>query len=220
MSNKLLISIIILFCTVTVLTAQEEENVLSWPREIDTEKGNVTLYQPQLESFESNILEGRMAVSIKSKEGDMIFGAVWFKARMSTDLEERTVMLESLEVPRVHFPDIEDKGKVDEFTALLITEVESWNIIMSLDRLLAGLSEVEDQKNLSVQLNNKPPDIYFRTSPAILISIDGEPKLKTDEGSKLEYVVNTPFFIVKDPKKNNVTTQPAIKISVTNQCQI
>ncbi len=202
MSKKLFISIIISFLTITILYAQEEEKALSWPREIDTEKGNVTLYQPQLESFESNILEGRMAVSIKLSEGDMIFGALWFKARLSTDMDERTAILENLEVPAVNFPDLEDKGKVDEFTAFLIKEVESWNLVMSLDRLLAGLSEVEDQKTLSVQINNDPPDIYFRTSPAVLISIDGEPKLKTDEDSKLEYVVNTPFFIVKDPKKN------------------
>ncbi len=203
MSDKLILPIILIFWTVTSLTAQEGENVLSWPREIDTKKGNVTLYQPQLESFESNILEGRMAVSIKLPEGDMIFGAVWFKARMSTDLDKRTVILESVEVPRVNFPDLEDKGKVGEFTSLLIKEVESWNLEMSLDRLITGMGEVEELKNLSVQLNNDPPDIYFRTSPAILISIDGEPKLKTDEDSKLEYVLNTPFFIVKDPKKDN-----------------
>ncbi|MEA1896557.1 MAG: hypothetical protein U9N53_02700 [Bacteroidota bacterium] len=202
MSKKLVISIII-FLTVTTIRAQDEENVLTWPREIDTEKGNVTLYQPQLESYESNILEGRMAVSIMLPEGDLIFGAVWFKASLSTDFDKRTVVLESMEVPRVNFPDLEDKGKVEKFTTLLIKEVESWNTEMSLDRLLAGMSEIENQKNLSVQLNNEPPDIYFRTSPAVLISIDGEPKLKTDEDSKLEYVQNTPFFIVKEPKKDN-----------------
>jgi hypothetical protein len=52
-----------------------------------------------------------------------------------------------------------------------------------------------------VQLNNDPPDIYFRTSPAMLISIDGEPQLKKIDDPKLEYVVNSPFFIVKEQKK-------------------
>ncbi len=33
--------------------------------------------------------------------------------------------------------------------------------------------------------------------------IDGEPILKKDEDSGLEYVVNTPYFIVKDTKKEN-----------------
>jgi len=122
---------------------------------------------------------------------------------MSTDFDKRTVVLESMKVPRVNFPDLDDKDMIDKFSALHIKNVESWNPEMSLDRLLAGMSEIEDQKNLSVQLNNEPPEIYFRTSPDVLISIDGEPKLKTDEDSKLEYVLNTPFFIVKDPKKDN-----------------
>ena len=200
---KFFIPIVLLFLSVNVITAQEEENVLTWPREIDSEKGTVTLYQPQLESFKSNILEGRMALSFKPVDGDMIFGAVWFKARMSTDMDDRTVRLESIEVPRVNFPDMENKEKVDRFTDLLIKEVESWNLVMSLDRLLAGMSEVEEQKNLSVQINNDPPDIYFRSSPSVLISIDGEPKLKVDESSKLEYVLNTPFFIVKEQKGEN-----------------
>ncbi len=201
MYYKFSISLLVLFLTVTTIFAQDDEDKLSWPREIDTKKGTVTLYQPQLESFESNILEGRMAVSIKT-EDDMMFGAVWFKARMSTDLDDRTVRLVSIEVPQVNFPDLEDKGKTDDFTAFLIKEIESWEVDMSLDRLLADMSDVEEQKNLSVQLNNDPPEIYFRTSPTVLISIDGEPKLKTDEGTKLEYVLNTPFFIVKEPKKD------------------
>jgi len=203
MKSKVFISIIMMCLAVTVLTAKDEENVLSWPREIVDEKVTLTLYQPQLESYESNILEGRMAVSVKVHDGNLIFGAVWFKTRMSTDFDKRTVILESMEVPRVNFPDLDDKDMIDKFSVLLIKNVESWNLEMSLDRLLAGMSEIEDQKNLSVQLNNEPPEIYFRTSPAVLISIDGEPRLKTDEGSKLEYVLNTPFFIVKDPKKDN-----------------
>ena len=203
MTSKLIISILIIFCSVSGLTAQDEENVLSWPREIVEETVTLTLYQPQLESFESNILEGRMAVSVQIHDGNLLFGAVWFKSRMSTDLEKRTVVLEDMDVPRVHFPDLDDEDMLDKFTALLIKNVESWNLEMSLDRLLAGMSEIEERKSLSVNLNNDPPDIYFRTSPAVLISIDGEPRLKTNEASKLEYVYNTPFFIVKDPQKEN-----------------
>ena len=76
------------------LFGQQVESDLSWPKEIDAKKGTVTLYQPQLENYSNNIIEGRMAVSIKPPESDMIFGALWFNARMSTDMDARTATLE------------------------------------------------------------------------------------------------------------------------------
>ncbi len=178
--------------------SQEVQPELNWPIEIESDNGAVTtLYQPQLESFSNNILEGRMAVTIKPKDKDMIFGAVWFKATMSTDLDNRTVVLEKMQILKTHFPEIVDEEKTSRFSELLSKEIESWNIEMSLDRLLAGLEEVEDFNNLSEQLNNTPPHIYFRTSPAVLMMIDGDPIFKESDVSGLEYVVNTPYFIVK-----------------------
>lgn len=198
---------ILVFCTFLLslnhLSAQEAKSGFSWPKEIDTKKGVVTLYQPQLESYKDNLLDGRMAISIKPPKSDMIFGAVWFNARMSTDTELRTVTLEKMDIMRVHFPELEDQEKVDRFGELLVEEMETWNIEMSLDRLIASMEEVENLQTISDKLNNDPPDIYFRTSAAVLITIDGDPKIKTDDNSKLDYVANTPYFIVKETKKKD-----------------
>lgn len=207
MQNKTTILSLLLFVFLlgsTTSYADETDPKLSWPIEIESDDGFVTtLYQPQLESFEANILEGRMAVTIKPPKKEMIFGAVWFKARMSTDFENRTVVLEKMNILNTHFPDMVDEENIDKFTKLLSAEMESWNLEMSLDRILASLSEVENLKQLSDKINNDPPAIYFRTKPAVLVMIDGDPILKKDEDSGLEYVVNTPFFIVKDTKKGN-----------------
>ena len=184
--------------------ASETDQQYSWPIEIESDNDFVTtLYQPQLESFEANVLEGRMAVTIKPPEQEMIFGAVWFKARLVTDMENRIVLLEKMQILKTHFPDMVDEEKISKFSDLLSAEMESWNLEMSLDRLLAGLDEVENLKQLSDEINNDPPAIYFRTTPAILLMVDGDPIVKKDDESGLEYVVNTPFFIVKDPKKDN-----------------
>ena len=197
-----LLLIIFLFVSLTS-HADEGDKELSWPIEIKSDGGFVTtLYQPQLESFEGNILEGRMAVTVKPKDKEMIFGAIWFKARMSTDLENRTVVLERISIIKTHFPDMVNEEKELKFTNLLSAEIESWSLEMSLDRILASLDEVEKLNQLSEKLNNTPPVIYFRTKPAVLVMIDGEPILKKDEESGLEYVVNTPFFIVKDDKNS------------------
>ena len=186
------------------VNAQEKTTELDWPIELESENGFITtLYQPQLEGYNNNQLSGRMAVTIKPPEDDMIFGALWFKARLTTDLEDRTVLLEEVDILKVHFPEMIEQKKIDKFKGLLIERIESKNIVMSLDLLMASLEEVEDLNKLSDQIKNDPPVIYFRNSSTILVMIDGDPIIKKDEDANLEYVVNTPFFIVKESKKDD-----------------
>jgi len=200
MKNTILALLVILTSTIyTNLRAQEQDDHY-WPKEITDNDEKVTLYQPQLESFKDNILEGRMALSVSKKNKEPVFGALWFKSRLSTDLENRTATLESIDIIKMHFPGIDDQQMIDDFTNVLTKEIESWNLVMSLDRLLASLDEVNNLNKTSVKLNNAPPDIYFRTEPAVLISIDGEPIFKKVDGASFEYIVNTPFFIVKDSR--------------------
>lgn len=205
MIKQIKFSVVLILIFIGLKTnAQDAEKKYSWPIEIEAnEELNITLYQPQLESFEKNTLEGRMAVTIKPKEKDMIFGAVWFTATVITDTENRTVLLDKMHIGNTHFPDLVDEEKKAKFASSLSAEMESWSLEMSLDRLLASLSEVENLNLLSDKINNDPPVIYFRTNPAVLIIVDGDPITKKDEESGLEYVVNTPFFIVKDPKKED-----------------
>jgi len=203
--NKILsalLFIVFLFVNNTI-TSQKKDIVFTWPKELVTSnKSVITLYQPQLESFDGNILEGRMAVTVKLPKKDLIFGALWFKATMSTDKDNRTVLLEKMQVLKTYFPDIVDKKMGDEFSKLLATEIESWDMEMSLDRIIASLKDVENLKQLSDKINNDPPKIYFRTNPAVLVMIDGDPIEKKDDNSGLEYIVNTNFFIVKESKKD------------------
>ena len=202
--NNLWILLTLVLITELTSFAAENNAELKWPREIETEKSIVTIYQPQLELFKADTLEGRMAISIKPKEGNVLFCAVWFKAKMETDMDARTVTLESVEIPKVHFPDFDNEAKIKKFTELLVEEIASWNIVISLDRLVAGLEEIDNIKKKSENLNNSPPDIYFRTSPATLITIDGDPIIKGIDNSNLEYVVNTPFFIVKEKGNKSI----------------
>lgn len=173
-----------------------QDDKLQWPREIETKDYLVTVYQPQPESIENNIIEGRMAISVKPGEKEMLFCAAWFRASMDTDLEKRTAVLDRLKITKVHFPNEDDKGKIEKLSRLLETELSAWKMVMSLDRLTASLGDIEGLKRGSSSLKNSPPDIYFRQEPTILITIDGDPVIKDSPDSRLSYVANTPFFIV------------------------
>lgn len=204
MRRKIIVAVIAISLLLEFnLKAIDGEPKFLWPIEIESDGGYVTtLYQPQLESFNSNIMEGRMAVTIKPDKGDLVFGAVWFNARIHTDLDKRTVLLQKMDIVKTHFPDMVDEEKTEKFSKLLSAEIESWDLEMSLDRILASLSEVENLKELSDRINNDPPNIYFKTSPAVLVVIDGEPIVKEDNDLGLDYVVNTQFFIVKENNTN------------------
>ena len=122
--------------------AQDEpEN--EWPREIETAKGMVTVFQPQVDALDGNILKSRAAVMIRgTEEAEPVFGAVWLDARISTDLDAREVVFEELEVPRVRFPEATEEQET-QLAALLTREMPKWDLNLSLDRLIAMLDIAE-----------------------------------------------------------------------------
>ena len=54
----------------------------TWPREMNTDKGILTIYQPQPEKFENNVLRAapRCRCSQKGKT-EPVFGVFWFTGR-------------------------------------------------------------------------------------------------------------------------------------------
>ena len=187
----------ILFLAATMAYSQDAGQ-LEWPRAITAGDYTITLYQPQLETFNGNMLSGRMALSVKDKKDEMTFGVLWFDARLDSDKESRTAELQSLDISRVKFPDIDDDDEnIKKLKELIESDIEKTSVVMSLDDIRASLESVEMEAQLGDQLNNTPPVIYFRKEPTVLVTIDGEPRLKKVENSDLQYVQNTPFFIVK-----------------------
>lgn len=178
-----------------------EETGLEWPRVIDTDDARIVVYQPQVESYKNNILEGLAAVSVTIPTiENPVFGAFWFASRMETDRDERVVTLVDLTVTAVKFPEASQKD-LDAFSQIVETEIPKWNLTISLDRLIAGLELVEMERAASANLNNDPPKVIYSQEPTVLVLIEGDPILRDIENTKLKYIVNTPFFIVYDTSK-------------------
>src|SRR5690554_8049997 len=88
---------------------------IKWPREVETKSGMVTYYQPQIDSYVSNILEGRSAISYKPNDGgDVVFGAFWFKSFLQTDKEARTGVMTNIEVLKLQFPGMEEGTREED----------------------------------------------------------------------------------------------------------
>ena len=172
----------------------EPEN--PWPREITTSRGNILIYQPQPENLDGNMLNARAAVSIDvDNAGNPVFGAIWLSARLETDRTERTATLADISVTRTRFPQ-QDEEKATQLKNLLENEIPRWGISISMDRLIASLDLREQRIDAASQISTDAPIILFLPEPAVLISLDGEPRLKKEEGSDLMRVLNTPFTIL------------------------
>ncbi len=178
-------------------TARAVDN--GWPRELQAKKAKIIIYQPQLESFKGDKVTARAAVSVQTQEMKQpVFGVVWFGSRIATDRDTRTVEFLDIKAEKMKFPNatLEQEKKLASF---LEEEIAKWPHTMAFDRLLAMSEALEKEKAASVQLDNQPPVILFRTEPAVLVLIEGKPILHDLEGGKVKRVVNTPFVLLFDP---------------------
>ena len=175
----------------------QDDSTNPWPRQIDSDRATVVIYQPQLESFEGNTLTGRSAVSVTMADSTQpVFGAVWMSARVETDREERMVTVVDVSVTNVRFPEATEEGE-KALADLLENEMPKWNLGISLDRLQASLGVVDQEKQAAAQLKHAPPTIRVVDYPAVLVTIDGAPQLQ-QAGDGLMAVMNSPFVIVLD----------------------
>jgi hypothetical protein len=155
------------------------------------------IYQPQPESLEGNRLRGRSAVAVELDGQAPVFGVIWFDAQLHTDRAERTATIASLEIPRVRFPD-QDEAKARRLRELIERELPAWDMTLHMDRLLSTLGIMEERAKAVEQIRTDAPVVLIESEPAVLITIDGEPQLRKEEGTDLERVINTPFTILRD----------------------
>jgi hypothetical protein len=194
----LAISAVFILFNSTSTSAQEA----GWPRDVKLESGVLTIYQPQVDDMDNDILQFRAAVSYKAVASPApVFGAAWFQSRVEIDREERMVTIVTLEVTDTRFPEGSENVRA-EFEQVIKTGLPTWSIDFSLDDLLTSLEASEEQITAANDLNMDPPYIFYRDKPALLIMIDGDPVLREIENSPYKAVINTPYPLILDPGKS------------------
>jgi hypothetical protein len=181
---------------VFALTQEEDQG---WPREITVPEGEIVVYQPQPDSMSGDRVSARAAVAVTPAGSEQaVFGTVWFGSRLATDRDSRTAEILEVKVLRVGFPNASEGNKA-KLSEILETEIPKWKLEISMDRLLTSLELAETQRLAAEDLNNDPPTIIISYEPAILVTIDGEPRMQDIDGSDgLMRIINTPFNIVFD----------------------
>lgn len=173
------------------VTPTSSTDQLEWPRLIEHENGTLKVYQPQIEQWEKDDIKFRMAFKINLKgKGMPIYGALWVIGTTDTDLDERLVQLINFKVSKIEIPS-ETPDKVKKLENFINTLLINKTLVISLDRVLA--SAASDPKTVtvkSIDINLKPPHLIVTQTPALLLTIDGNPLLQPIGSTGLNFVAN------------------------------
>jgi hypothetical protein len=171
----------------------------SFPRQIDDRGFHIVVYQPQIDSWKMNRLEGRAALTVSGDGSKQeMFGIVTLVARTDVDKETRTVWLEDLRISKSSFPGA--GSQQHDLEKAVRDSLSDWPKTIALDRLLADLSiNSAEAEGGAAPLKNDAPRIIFSQVPSVLILIDGGPVIKPIPGStKYTRIINTPALLLLD----------------------
>jgi len=170
-----------------------------WPRQVQLSDATLTVYQPQVESWQGNQLNFRVAVAAKATgSDDESFGVIWGSARTEVDRVSRQVTLENVNLTQSKFPTLPDNGSL--YMSQLQQQFQSATQTIALDRLQASLAASGTVNSGGVSVRNTPPVIIVSYSPAVLVPIDGKPVLRAVPDTRFERVINTRALILRIKK--------------------
>jgi hypothetical protein len=169
-----------------------------WPRTLSSGSDQITIYQPQIESWDRNALAARAAVSVQTAASSQpVYGVVWFSARTEVDKENRVVTLQDVQLTKTNFPSEPDRN--DQYSHAIRQQISKGIQTIALDRLQASLAVTRaEEKQATVAVKNTTPRIIYSATPALLILIDGQPTLRKVDGTSLLRIINTRSLILLD----------------------
>jgi hypothetical protein len=185
----------VLFCLSLNSVAEQ------WPQDITTSKGLVTIYQPQPETLQGNLITGRAAVSFVAANQDLVFGVFWFNANIDKNSNQDQATLNNMTITKARWPD-STASTERAFSVALNNALQHTQFVTSMSELNAGLESAQvAEKNLAT-LNNEAPEIVFFEQPTILLNIDGDPEFSPIDNSRYERLLNTNMAVIRDIQAN------------------
>jgi hypothetical protein len=140
------------------------------------------------------------AVTIKTPGStEKNYGVIWFTAHTEIDKVNRVVSLEDFALTKQNFPTLADHGAAykSAFQGSM-----PWTQSMPLDELETALSTTSpDRQQQRFAVNNDPPRIIVSPTPAVLVSIDGQPVLRSAVGGFMK-IINTKALLLADASAN------------------
>jgi hypothetical protein len=164
-----------------------------WPRTYALSTGgNVLVYQPQIATWDKQThLVAFSAVSYRASTADKpALGTIKLEAETKVALTERLVRFQRLRIVEANFSTL-PKERVAEIAAAVEKAIPADEPIIALDRVLANV----DKSGIAVKntegVKADPPPVFYSTTPAVIVNLDGEPIWSPIKDNDLKFAVNT-----------------------------
>src|SRR5262245_22776173 len=169
-----------------------------WPKTAQLDGATYTVYQPQLDSWDSFNMEAHAAVSVLQPGSQTpVFGVLKLTAKTKVDRLARTVYFTDTTVQSANFPSAPNwaTSYQQAFQALFV----KGPFTVALDRVEAAVAVLNAQNQAkSVPVENPVPLFVFSTTPAVLVTIDGDPAWRLVAGTSYERVLNTRPLLLRN----------------------
>jgi hypothetical protein len=164
----------------------------TWPRVMEGKTATLIAYQPQLDRWDFNVLECRMAVEITLKDKkDPFYGGIWLKGNTDVSVDDRLVRYRDIKVSKIRIAGAKPEA-LRELEKIINNSFLGKTLIVSLDRLIAAAAVTPEAVRIkSIKAEMKPPAILVSQTPAVLLLISGAPALQPVGKTGLSAVINS-----------------------------
>ncbi len=169
-----------------------------------TASGQLTIYQPQFDSWDGYRLVYHAACSVLAPGAKApVFGVLHLQSNTQVDKPARSVLLYDDQVVKTSFPS--QPAQADAWRAAFEELVPPEGKEIPLDRLEADLSiSKAEVAQLTQPVRNDPPVILFSQAAAVLVHIDGDPVWRPVEGTPFQRVLNTRSLLLRNGASGDV----------------
>src|SRR5262245_1118759 len=164
-----------------------------WPRDLVTPSGGeIRIFQPQVASWDGQrrmVMYAAVAFNVRGAP-EPAMGSVKVEAHSVVAVNERLVNFSTIKLTESNFPGL-PSDQLREVVTQIETIVPQGGLVIGLDRVLARLDKSQILPKNVDGVKADPPVIFYSTSPAVLVNVDGDPIWSPIKDNDLKFAVNT-----------------------------
>jgi hypothetical protein len=181
-----------LLCLVLTSSATFAQG-LGWPRTTEQPAGKLVLFQPHIDSWDSEVV-WRQAFQLTPAGGTMTIGAASFEGGSSTNQETHIITISGAQVIATFFPGL--NGPAPPSLLALLSSLAPPAFDISLERLVTYMRTPASMRTAPA---GAAPVILVSYAPAVLLRLKEPPVLSPVPNTRLKFVANTSWPLFQDP---------------------